>query len=177
MDIAKLGRAIRAAHRTENSMLVALVVQDLCGGELMKGHSSGGELIYWNRLGFGEVDLSTPLEGSPPSRRDISRFYRKHGLLTSSSNEKYVSFKNRVLAQLEEESLDYEPWDTALESHPGTEEAKEAARNFLKSIRLADIFEDGVAVTSEDHDKVDITIAWNGNGELEFGMTIIRKGD
>jgi hypothetical protein len=195
MDIKVLEKALRASYAKDTAFrawlptrpswghctVAALVVQDYLGGSILKASVKGGGTHYWNRLDNGvEIDFTADQFDGSPDRRDVKQAYRQAVLQVEHVKARYATFKDRVRKNLDAaDTLEYIPWDRGLEEAAdwATPEAIAAAREFLKSIRFADIFERGIAVTTEDHAEADITVAWNEDGEMQFGMTIISKGD
>lgn len=195
MDITALQKALSASYAKDTAFrawlparpswghctVAALVVQDYLGGSILKASVKGGGTHYWNRLENGvEIDFTADQFDGPPDRRDVKQAYRQGVLQVEHVKLRYATFKERVAKNLEAvQTLDYVPWDRALEEAAdwATPEAIGAAREFLATIRLTEIFERGIAVTTEDHEEADVTIAWNEDGEMQFGMTIISKGD
>lgn len=76
--------------------VTALIVQDLFGGDLLRGHFAGGT-HYWNRLPSGqEVDLTSDQFEADLIMSDIEWRSREHVLSYPSTSARY----HRLLSHL-----------------------------------------------------------------------------
>jgi hypothetical protein len=78
----------------------ALVVQDLCGGALMRGlvEESPGDLIvhYWNALELGEFDSTWQQFADGARVVSSTQVEREHLLTTTWLTERYEALRDRV---------------------------------------------------------------------------------
>lgn len=89
--------------------VVALIVQDLCGGELLRSENDG-EVHYWNRLpDCTEVDLTRDQFDLWNLTDDVAVSERSHILLSEDLVARYALFRHRWLERIAAATDDVPP--------------------------------------------------------------------
>lgn len=80
--------------------VTALVVQDFCGGDLVRGIADG-ESHYWNRLPDGtEADLTRHQFGAGVTIRDVEPTSREYVLSSPATRRRYERLKSLAVKEL-----------------------------------------------------------------------------